>query len=129
MKSDKRDETSVHSVWKESRAIFSLGINWANDASTEEKTRKKRLTQDVSKRFTEIVGKRGGTYVNEANPSVSPPNDADYLLTAFHRFEPDWKQVFWGDKYEKLLKIKKRVDPKGLFKCNRCVGGAVVLSP
>ncbi|RPA79878.1 FAD binding domain-containing protein [Ascobolus immersus RN42] len=107
-----RDDTAVHEAWKTSRAIFSLGIDWPNDTPTEEKKRLKRRTQEVSRRFTEIVGKEGGTYVNEANP-----------------FEPDWKQVFWGGKYDRLLRIKKRVDPKGLFRCNRCVGGEVVWEP
>lgn len=64
---------------------------------------------DASEALGSIVGPEGGTYINEANP-----------------YEPDWEQVFWGDKYERLLKIKKRVDPQGRFGCNRCVGGDVV---
>lgn len=68
---------------------------------------------EVSKRLANIVGKDGGTYLNEANP-----------------YEPIWKEAFWGmEKYEKLLKIKKKVDPEGLFMCNRCVGTDIVLSP
>lgn len=43
------------------------------------------------------------------------------------RYEPNWESVFWGDKYERLLEIKRRVDPTGLFICNRCVGGELVL--
>lgn len=43
------------------------------------------------------------------------------------RYEPNWESVFWGDKYERLLEIKRWVDPTGLFICNRCVGGDLVL--
>jgi FAD/FMN-containing dehydrogenase len=45
------------------------------------------------------------------------------------RYEPDWQRVFWGDKYERLVSIKRRVDPTHLFVCNRCVGGDLVLRP
>jgi FAD/FMN-containing dehydrogenase len=46
-----------------------------------------------------------GTYVNET----------DY-------FEPDWQRAFWGENYARLLAIKRKVDPAGLFWCHHCVG-------
>lgn len=46
-----------------------------------------------------------GTYVNEA----------DY-------FQKNWQQVFWGSNYQKLLTLKHRYDPDGLFYCHHCVG-------
>jgi hypothetical protein len=66
----------------------------------------------LSRRLGDIVGPRGGTYLNEANP-----------------YEPDWQQVFWGANYKKLLAIKQRIDPQKLFVCNRCVGTDIVLEP
>lgn len=42
-------------------------------------------------------------------------NEADY-------FEPDWQQSFWGEHYGRLLDIKHRYDPDGLFWCHHCVG-------
>jgi FAD/FMN-containing dehydrogenase len=47
----------------------------------------------------------GGAYVNEA----------DY-------FEPDWRRSFWGEQYPRLLAIKRKYDPTGLFTCHHCVG-------
>ncbi len=46
-----------------------------------------------------------GSYVNET----------DY-------FEPDWQQEFWGQNYERLSQIKRKVDPDDLFFCHHCVG-------
>jgi hypothetical protein len=46
-----------------------------------------------------------GTYLNEA----------DY-------FEPDWQRAFWGAQYPRLLAIKRRYDPSGMFTCHHCVG-------
>merc|ERR1719461_1251828 len=43
-------------------------------------------------------------------------NEADY-------FEPNWQDTFWGAKnYARLLEIKKKWDPNGLFYCHHCVG-------
>ena len=37
--------------------------------------------------------------------------------------ETDWKGTFWGTaNYERLLKVKQRVDPTGFFYCIQCVG-------
>lgn len=56
------------------------------------------------KRFRDATPS-AGTYVNEA----------DY-------FQPDWQQAFWGENYQRLLQIKKKYDPLGLFYCHHCVG-------
>jgi hypothetical protein len=47
----------------------------------------------------------GGTYANEADPDT-----------------PDWQHAFWGSNYERLLSIKSKVDPWGVFYCRSCVG-------
>jgi hypothetical protein len=107
-----RDSTSVHEMWKQSRTVFSMSANWPDDAPESEKRRRKARAVEVSRRMEEIVGKNGGTYVNEANP-----------------YEPNWERTFWGNKYSRLQEVKKKVDPDSLFVCNRCVGGRVVYSP
>jgi FAD/FMN-containing dehydrogenase len=42
-------------------------------------------------------------------------NEADVL-------EEDWQGAFFGDNYPKLLKIKEKYDPTGVFTCWKCVG-------
>lgn len=43
-------------------------------------------------------------------------NEADY-------YEKDWQTSFWGEaNYPKLLIIKQKYDPNGLFTCHHCVG-------
>ncbi|KAI8966418.1 FAD-binding domain-containing protein [Daldinia sp. FL1419] len=46
-----------------------------------------------------------GSYINENNPG-----------------EPNWQRSFWGDNYDRLLKIKRAVDPNDVFWCHPCVG-------
>jgi FAD/FMN-containing dehydrogenase len=36
--------------------------------------------------------------------------------------EPNWQTAFYGEKYERLLEIKNRVDPWGLFWAQTAVG-------
>ncbi|MGE0310297.1 MAG: FAD-binding protein [Lautropia sp.] len=37
-------------------------------------------------------------------------------------FQPDWQRAFWGDHYGRLLAVKDRVDPQGLFVVHHGVG-------
>jgi FAD/FMN-containing dehydrogenase len=46
-----------------------------------------------------------GSYVSES----------DYFLR-------DWQQAFWGSNYTRLLKVKQRYDPDGLFTVHHGVG-------
>lgn len=49
------------------------------------------------------------------------PNGGAYINEAFH-FEKNWQKTFWGDNYDRLLQIKRRVDPDDVFWCAPCVG-------
>jgi FAD/FMN-containing dehydrogenase len=54
--------------------------------------------------------------LRDATPGAgSYVNETDY-------FEPDWQHAFWGDNYPRLLSIKRKYDPDGLFVCHHCVG-------
>jgi hypothetical protein len=107
-----RSKTSVHPVWARGRTVFSLGVDWSNDASAAEKKYRKEQLIQASLGLEAIVGADGGTYVNEANP-----------------YEPHWQEAFWGSNYERLLKVKQRIDPGNLMVCNRCVGTDIVYEP
>jgi FAD/FMN-containing dehydrogenase len=54
------------------------------------------------------VAPDAGTYVNEC----------DY-------FQPDWQRAFWGANYSRLLGIKRRYDPEGIFTVHHGVGSDI----
>lgn len=30
-------------------------------------------------------------------------------------YEPNWQEAYWGSKYTRLLEIRKKYDPEGVF--------------
>lgn len=46
-----------------------------------------------------------GAYMNEADPT-----------------NPEWQNDYFGTNYEKLLELKLKWDPSGVFWCKPCVG-------
>jgi FAD/FMN-containing dehydrogenase len=52
--------------------------------------------------------------------SVAP--DAGSYFAESDFFEPDWQTSYWGPNYPRLLSIKKKYDPTGLFFVHHGVG-------
>jgi len=59
---------------------------------------------------------RAMSFVKAATPGGgSYSNEGDY-------FEENWRQEFWGSNYERLLAVKREVDPTNLFHVHHGVG-------
>ncbi|KAG0069364.1 hypothetical protein BGZ93_008889 [Podila epicladia] len=106
---NRSSETSVHPAWRKALTLILVVVDWDPKNSESHISHAQQL--DIQQALTKSIGHLinltpdSGSYVNEANPN-----------------EPDWQQNFWGDNYQRLYSIKKRVDPEGLFVCRRCVG-------
>jgi len=48
--------------------------------------------------------------------------DAGAYVAESSFFEADWQRAYWGNNYPRLLEIKKRYDPSGLFVVHHGVG-------
>jgi len=49
-------------------------------------------------------------------------NSGSYSNEDLGTKEPDWKRVMWGRQYNPLLRIKRQVDPKGVFWASPGIG-------
>ncbi|CAE6488987.1 unnamed protein product [Rhizoctonia solani] len=102
------ESTGLNPQWrKDALMSWEFSGSWSLNASDEEIQQLKTNTTQIVQEFGKIAGLADAAYFNEADP-----------------FEPQWKNSFFGDHYDRLLEIKQQVDPKGLFTCNRCVASA-----
>ena len=70
-----------------------------------------KKAEELAKRVSSGIG-----IIRKATPDAGNyANEADY-------HEPDWQKAFWGSNYQRLLSIKQRYDPSGLFQTHHSVG-------
>lgn len=105
-------ETSVNPIVYEAAALVILssgkqgafpGILGHRPDPIEARMRRRDVDRAMA--MFRALTPNGGAYVNEA----------DF-------FEPDWQQSFWGEHYPRLLSIKRRYDPQGVFHARHTVG-------
>jgi FAD/FMN-containing dehydrogenase len=61
------------------------------------------------------LGRMRGTIRAAGDHEFRYVNETDY-------FEPDWQRSFWGGNYPRLLAVKQKYDPAGLFRVHHGVG-------
>lgn len=95
-------ESAVTPAWRDALWHVLSAPAWNFDGSSVENQRK----ANQAAQFLRDITPGGGAYQNEASI-----------------FEPDPVGTFWGQaNYDRLLKIKKIVDPDNIFTCWQCVG-------
>ncbi|KAF4918377.1 FAD-linked oxidoreductase patO [Colletotrichum viniferum] len=98
-------ESAANPAWRENLMFAIIGGGWADTATTEEvKTANVRITQDWMGRLRKITPGSGG-YGNEGDV-----------------MEPDFGQAFFGSNYARLVELKKKIDPWGVFYAPTAVG-------
>ncbi|KAL1914784.1 uncharacterized protein VTP21DRAFT_7876 [Calcarisporiella thermophila] len=98
------DEVAVNPAWRKALWHLVFSIGWNENATLEEKKSTGKEVTNLTKVFRDITP-GSGCYTNEADPH-----------------EPDWQEAYFGSNYPRLKKIKRQVDPSGLFTCLKCVG-------
>lgn len=61
--------------------------------------------RDIRVPALKAIAPTTGAYVNEIDPT-----------------EPEWKETMYGAHYTRLLDVKLKYDPSGVFWCRHCVG-------
>jgi hypothetical protein len=89
---------SVLPQWRSSIVQASLILPWSFDAPWEDMLAVQRKITEEVQPIVEAATPGAGAYVNEA----------DFQ-------QPDWKETFYGENYERLLRTKRTYDPEGLL--------------
>ncbi|KAL4931813.1 uncharacterized protein BDV17DRAFT_288397 [Aspergillus undulatus] len=98
-------DNAVNPAWRNAVMHALSSVNWADNATVAEiKAAREEFTHSHMQRWRE-VSPGSGAYLGESD-----------------RMEPDFQQAFYGEKYERLLALKKRLDPWDLFWAKTAVG-------
>jgi len=103
-------DNAVSSAWRHALSMLIGSASFPsgeNATQAEVQAAAKELTNDVLGPFRDVAPESdfGGSYGNEANV-----------------VEPDWQSSFYGTQYERLLEVKRKWDPRGLFYATTAVG-------
>eukprot|EP01084_Bolivina_argentea_P165772 287928_1 len=96
------DYTSVSPGFRHNQFEITLGGAWSDVNKTNEAVQHCDTWEQKFRKFGY------GKYSNEENRSCGEGCD--------------WKQLFYGTNYDRLVKVKQIWDPKQIFWCNHCVG-------
>lgn len=97
--------SSAHPAWRTSYCLQLIQRGWASDDDEAAIEAVKHDVTYVKGNALTALAPDTGTYMNEAG-----------------REDPFWKVNFYGSNYDRLLDIKKQLDPESVFYCPTCVG-------
>lgn len=98
-------DNAVNPAWRNAVLHAITSTRWDAKASAADiRAARNTFTNTTMKKWRDVTP-GSGAYLNEAD-----------------RLEPNWQTSFWGDKYAKLLQIKKDWDPKDVFWAVNAVG-------
>lgn len=102
-------DNAVSSAWRNAQSFFiTSSPAFAANAPAEIIEEANRvLNQEILQPWRDLApaSKEGGSYLNEAAVD-----------------EPNWKEEFYGEQYPRLLEIKKKYDPHGVFYATTAIG-------
>ncbi|KAI0319090.1 FAD-binding domain-containing protein [Amylostereum chailletii] len=95
--------TALTGAWRDS--VYHVIVNkvWEFNATTA----------DIQGAYTDLTDAVAG--LRAITPDASYQNEGDI-------HEPNHEVAFWGDNYARLLNVKNKYDPEGIFECWQCVG-------
>ncbi|KAF1953367.1 FAD/FMN-containing isoamyl alcohol oxidase-like protein MreA [Byssothecium circinans] len=91
-------DNAINTKWRNSSSFTLTNLLMSGQESWAEKKEIERINTHVVGKALRDAGPDGAAYVNEGDLN-----------------EPDWQHAYWGDKYPKLLQIRKKWDAEGVF--------------
>ncbi|KAF2182160.1 FAD/FMN-containing isoamyl alcohol oxidase-like protein MreA [Zopfia rhizophila CBS 207.26] len=91
-------DNAIHPKWRNASSFVITNILMNGDESWEVKQLRADQQTNIVGAALRKAGPDGATYVNEGD-----------------LYEPNWQESYWGSNYPKLLEIRKKYDPEGVF--------------
>lgn len=98
-------DNAVNPAWRDVLLFAIMFVTWNETAPAEYVERLSRNLTEVWNPMWRALTPGSGTYMSEA----------DYV-------EPGWQESFHGEKYARLLEMKREWDPEGVFWAREAVG-------
>lgn len=95
----------VNPAWRSMILSQIVARYWTRETSEREIERIQHDLEFIKVAALRRLAPGTGTYMNEAN-----------------RLDQEWREDFYGGNYRRLGRIKREVDPEGVFYCHTCVG-------
>lgn len=91
-------DNAIHPKWRNASSFVITNVLVdANEPWAQRKEKEAFNTNVIGKAMRE-AGPYGASYVNEGD-----------------LYEPDWQEAYWGDNYPRLLEVRRKWDPEGVF--------------
>ncbi|CAO2655278.1 Nn.00g103420.m01.CDS01 [Neocucurbitaria sp. VM-36] len=97
-------KTGVNPAWRDALWHVVMGAAWTTNTPPHLRTQIQNTISASIQPFKALTP-GGGCYMNEGDWT-----------------EDSWQNTFFGENYDRLLAVKNRYDPSGLFNCWKCVG-------
>ncbi|KAF2824353.1 FAD-binding domain-containing protein [Ophiobolus disseminans] len=105
VKDPANNDNAVNTHWRPMVSLSMHSVRWPINSTATEILRRRKEFQDGDAQSWRDISPGAGSYLAEAD-----------------RLEPNFGQAFWGDKYPRLLELKKKLDPYDLFYAHTGVG-------
>lgn len=99
------NDNAVNSHWRPLVSFSMQSVRWPINATAEQILKIRTDFQNVDMQGWRDISPGAGSYLAEAD-----------------RLEPNFGDAFWGDKYPRLLEVKKKLDPQFVFYATTGVG-------
>ncbi|PSN61576.1 FAD/FMN-containing isoamyl alcohol oxidase-like protein MreA [Corynespora cassiicola Philippines] len=91
-------DNAIHPKWRNASSFVITTVGMNSDESWDSKLYHQNIQTNIVGKALREAGPNGAAYVNEGDLN-----------------EPNWQEAYWGSNYPKLLELRKKWDPAGVF--------------
>ena len=91
-------DNAIHPKWRNASSFVITNVLMNGTEPWAYKKEREAFNTNVVGKALREAGPDGASYVNEGD-----------------LYEPDWQEAYWGSNYPRLLEVRQKWDPKGVF--------------